>query len=319
MRQKNRKPTEREPSGRRRSAAAAEQRKFRGYLPAAVLVLVSIAAVLVAVFFFAREDGGTEGISNLGGNAASAAGHVHGLGIDPDNGALFVASHNGLFQAGPGETRARPVGTAGQDVMGFSVVGPNHLLGSGHPGEGQEDLPSNLGLIESRDGGRTFRPVSLIGEVDFHVLRSAGSTVYGSDSSSGRFLVSRDGGRSWSEQEPPGPLFDLAINPVKPDRLVASTDSGLFSSTDAGRNWRRVGEKIALVAWSRPDRLYLTDAEGGVALSSDGGRTFRPTGKAPGQAVAFVAAGQDLFVALEDNSVQQSSDGGATWRPRAQV
>ena len=54
-------------------------------------------------------------------------------------------------------------------------------------------------------------------------------------------------------------------------------------------------------------------------MSSDGGRSFRPTGKAPGEPAAFMAAGSDLYVALADNRVMRSTDGGATWSLRTQV
>jgi hypothetical protein len=104
--------------------------------------------------------------------------HVHGLGVNPADGALFVATHTGLFRAGPGERRARRVAGRYQDTMGFTVTGPDRFLGSGHP-DGREDLPPFLGLIRSTDAGRTWEPVSLLGERDFHVLEAAGERIYG--------------------------------------------------------------------------------------------------------------------------------------------
>lgn len=59
--------------------------------------------------------------------------HVHGLGIDPADGSLFVATHTGLFRTPAGEQRAIRVADRYQDTMGFTVVGPNRFLGSGHP------------------------------------------------------------------------------------------------------------------------------------------------------------------------------------------
>ncbi|MBA3422100.1 MAG: exo-alpha-sialidase [Thermoleophilaceae bacterium] len=300
---------------RERAALAAERRKkLRGYAVAAVLGVAAVAAVAVV----AVGDGGDSGAGQVAAEGRGG-GHVHGLGVNPADGAVFVASHNGLFRAAPGDTQAHLVGTTGKDVMGFSIVGPNRFLGSGHPGAG-EDLPPSLGLILSTDAGRTFRPVSLLGEADFHVLRASGSRVYGFDGSSGRFLASGDGGRSWTElPDPPGTLVDLTIDPRDPDRLIASTDSGLSASSDVGRSWRRLGEQIALVAWAAPERLFILDAEGEVAMSLDGGRRFRPTGRVPGEPVSFMAAGNDLYVALSDNRVMRSSDGGASWSLRTQV
>ncbi|MEJ7718549.1 MAG: LpqB family beta-propeller domain-containing protein [Thermoleophilaceae bacterium] len=101
--------------------------------------------------------------------------------------------------------------------------------------------------------------------------------------------------------------------------MVASTDSGLFTSSDGGRTWRQLGEQIVLLAWSAPERLFLLDADGRVAVSEDGGRRFRETGKVAGEPVVLMAARSDLYVAQADGTVQRSSDGGASWRVRARV
>jgi len=108
--------------------------------------------------------------------ADSGAGHIHGLGINPRDGSLFIATHAGLFRAPRGEIKATRVGAGTQDTMGFTVIGPDRFLGSGHPGQGQSGPPA-LGLIESTDAGQSWRSLSLLGEADFHVLRSRGSRV----------------------------------------------------------------------------------------------------------------------------------------------
>jgi hypothetical protein len=57
--------------------------------------------------------------------------HVHGLGINPRDGALYAATHTGLFVIRDGAaTRAA---NHYQDNMGFTVLGPDHFIGSGHP------------------------------------------------------------------------------------------------------------------------------------------------------------------------------------------
>lgn len=94
--------------------------------------------------------------------------HVHGLGIDPADGSLFIASHTGRFRVGKDSRKAVRVEDRYQDTMGFSIVGPNRFLGSGHPDAREQELPPLLGLIESTDAGRTWQPISLLGEADFH-------------------------------------------------------------------------------------------------------------------------------------------------------
>ena len=60
--------------------------------------------------------------------------------------------------------------------MGFTVAGPGHYYASGHPGTAT-DLPQPVGLIESRDGGRTWAVLSRGGQSDFHALTTSGRTV----------------------------------------------------------------------------------------------------------------------------------------------
>jgi hypothetical protein len=314
-RQKVKERARRERAEREQAAQAAERRRrLRGYAAAGLLGLAAIAA-LVAVAV--SGDGG----SGSGGAAREElreAGHVHGLGAGP-GGRLFIATHTGLFLSAPGQTTAESVGTSDQDIMGFTVAAGGRFLGSGHPGSEQSNLPANLGLIESRDGGRTWKPISLLGEADFHVLRASGERVYGFDSTNLRFLVSSDAGRRWDEREVPEPLVDLAIDPADPDRLVASGESGLLTSGDAGRQWRALGGEPALLAWSDDGRLYSITGDGAVEASADGGRSFAEAGTVSGQPVAFMADGEDLYVALADGGVQRSTDGGRSWVMRARL
>jgi len=244
--------------------------------------------------------------------------HIHGLGVGPRDGALYVATHTGLFKAADGEQRLRRVGDSAQDIMGFSVAGGDRFIGSGHPDPNDTGSPPNLGLIESRDGGRTWRNISLLGEADFHVLESSAQHVYGFDGTQGRLMVSSDGGDRWAQRTPPGAMFDLAIDPGDPEHIVASTDRGVFSSQDAGDGWRPLRDDIAgLLAWPAADRLYLVDGQGQLQQSADGGRQWRPTVGIGGQPVAFVEHESELYVALSDNTVKRSTDGGASWTVRA--
>jgi hypothetical protein len=246
--------------------------------------------------------------------------HVHGLGIDPADGALFVATHTGLFRAARGERRAHRVADRYQDTMGFTVTGRNRFLGSGHP-DGREDLPPFLGLIRSTDAGRSWQPVSLMGERDFHVLEAAGSRVYGYgtdfDSEQASLLVSDDGGRTWEERMPPEPLLSLAIDPDEPDHIVVTGERGPYASTDAGQGWRPLGEDAGLVAWDGAGVLFLVRLDGSVARSTDAGLTWKDAGQIGGQPAAFESVGNELYVALHDGTIKRSTDGGASWSVRS--
>jgi hypothetical protein len=280
-----------------------------------IALVLSISACLLAVACGEDEENGSAGESP---SAVSDAGpiHVHGLGVNPADGALFVATHTGLFRAPPGKTRARRVADRFQDTMGFTVTGPDRFLGSGHP-DGREGLPPFLGLIRSTDAGRSWQPVSLLGERDFHVLEAAGPRVYGYgsdfESRQASLLVSENGGRSWDERTPPEPLLSLAIDPRDPERVVASGQGGIHASTDAGRGWRPLGNMPGLLTWPEANKLFLVRFDGSVARSSDAGRTWSSVGAVDGQPAAFDSADSELYVALHDGTVLRSRDGGRSW------
>jgi photosystem II stability/assembly factor-like uncharacterized protein len=301
---------------RERAAKAAERRrKLWSYAGGAMLlvVLVAAGAVLLATGSGGDEEPPVAGAPSVG----ATGGHVHGLGVAPAGDGVLIATHNGLYRAAGNGSAPVQVSAEQQDFMGFAVADGDRLLASGHPAEGQ-DLPGVVGLIESRDGGRTWQPVSLLGEADFHVLRAAGERVYGFDGVSGRFLASADGGRTWQERELPAPIFDLAIAPDDPQRLIAATEEGLFASSDAGRSWRPAGDAIGLVAWAPSGRLFVVDEQAQVLSGAPGGRLSR-RGALPELPVTFMAAEGALYAALADGSVLRSADDGASWTAIAQV
>jgi hypothetical protein len=270
------------------------------------------------------------GLSACGGDSESSgpvAGvgdpgpiHVHGLGVNPADGALFVATHTGLFRAALGQSQARRVGDRFQDTMGFTVTGPDRFLGSGHP-DGRERLPPFLGLLRSTDAGRSWDPVSLLGKRDFHVLEAAGDRIYGYgadfESREANLLVSDNGGRRWQQRTPPEPLHSLAIDPDDPDSVVASGEKGIYSSGDAGRGWRPLTDQAGLLAWPRADALFLVRLDGSVARSTDRGRSWNQAGQTNGHPAALESAGDMLYVALHDGTIKRSADEGQHWRIRS--
>jgi hypothetical protein len=243
--------------------------------------------------------------------------HVHGLGTNPKDGALFIATHTGLFRLGRDETRATRVGGRYQDTMGFTVVGPDGFLGSGHP-DGRDKAPPFLGLIRSGDAGQSWQPVSLRGQADFHVLEARPPRIYGFGSDwetrSMQLLVSDDDGKTWDKRETREPLVSLAINPRDPDRIFASGEHGLWESRDAGKRWVERAGAPGLLGWGR-DGLTLVTPNGDV-MRSAGGRRWRISGKVGGQPAAFEVE-EDLHVALHDGTIKRSGDGGRTWTVRS--
>lgn len=275
-------------------------------LPPLVLILV-----LGAVLSGCGQDDAVD-------RAAADAGpeHVHGLGINPADDALYVATHTGLFRMERGSDEIDRVGDRLQDTMGFAVVGSDSFVGSGHP-DLRDDLPPLLGLIRSSDAGRSWQTVSLTGEADFHALLADSERITGYDATGNRVMVSRDGGATWRESAPPAPIVDIAADPGSKGRLLATSDAGLLTSRDSGQSWQVTGGDALLLAWPARDALYGFTAFGDVRLSRDGGKTWTNSGSLPGEPAAVTEDGDRVIVALHDGGFASSSDGGRTWQDGA--
>lgn len=278
-----------------------------------------LAMLAVAMFVFVGCGDGGSGLPKPGPSSGDPGPvHVHGLGINPRDGALFIATHTGLFRVAQGQRVATRVANRYQDTMGFTIIGPDRFLGSGHPDQ-REDLPPLLGLIRSTDAGETWKSVSLLGRVDFHVLRYRHSRIYGFDATGNRLMISGPAGRTWRTRRVSSPLLDLVIAPSNPDLILASDEKSLLRSQDGGRSWKGLDPPQAgLLAWPAKGRLYLVSAHGTLAVSRDDGRTWRSRSRIGGQPAAFLAATpRELYVALHDGSIKRSTDAGVSWSIRS--
>jgi hypothetical protein len=261
-----------------------------------------------------REDPGAVERAPAGRDAGPV--HVHALGVNPADGRLFVATHTGLFREPRPGAEPKRIADRYQDTMGFTVVGADRFLASGHP-DPREGLPPFLGLIESTDAGRSWTPVSLQGDMDFHLIEAAGSRIYGYgsdwDTRAERLLVSDDRGRSWQPRRSPEPLLDLAVDPGRADRAIAAGRRALHITLDAGRSWRDLRGRPGLLAWTKGG-LYSVDSEGVVRLARHDLGRAETVGRVGGAPVAFDAtSSRELYVGLHDGTIKRSNDGGRSW------
>jgi hypothetical protein len=267
----------------------------------AFVVLLVAAGVIAAVLWSSR------------GETPSVAGpiHIHAVGVNPHDRRVFIATHTGLFRVTGRRSRPTRVGNSYQDTMGFTVVGPNHFLGSGHP-DPRSKLPRLLGLVESRDAGRTWKSISLLGRADFHILRSSGKRVYGFEVAHSQLLESDNGGASWRIRTAPSRLLDFVVDPRNHRRLVASTPDHLVVSRDAAASWHALNGPAGLLAWSARG-LFVSDSRGGVWMARGPGRPWTPRRPLGGIPAAFVASGSDLYAAVHEGSVSRSPDDARSW------
>ncbi|MEV0226786.1 F510_1955 family glycosylhydrolase [Streptomyces sp. NPDC050704] len=262
------------------------------------------ALVLGACGGSSSETGATASTSQSSG----ALSHVHGLGVDPADGRVYVATHSGLYTVAEGQ-KPKLVGDRKDDFMGFTITGENTFIAGGHGAPGS-DRPGNVGLIETKDAGRTWASRSLSGEADFHSLDSAKGTVYGYEG--GRIRVSKDL-KSWDDRATPEAL-DLAVNPSG-EKLLATTAQGVVTSTDGGRTFAKGAEPVqAFVSWPAEKSLFGIDTSGKLSSSADGGKTWKELTTVPGgQPQALTAVTADHILAATMTGVYESRDGGKTF------
>jgi photosystem II stability/assembly factor-like uncharacterized protein len=281
-----------------------------------VLVVAAAATILVvSVAWAASRRGGSDAarqLEALTGQEDPGIAHVHGLGVDPADGTLYAATHYGLFRIPNGGTPVR-VANRLQDTMGFTIAGPRQFLGSGHP-DLREDLPSRLGLIESTDGGESWKQLSLAGKADFHALHSAHGKVYGYDSGGG-FMVTVDK-KTWETRSSLA-MRDFAVSPSDAETIIATTESGLQRSNDGGRTFTALAGAPTLVVlgWDRSGELYGVAPTGDVYRSPDAGSTWEQISRLDGQPEAFVAS-EGRLLAATAGGIYESTDGARTWRLR---
>lgn len=310
-----------------RLAAAALRRPVTGRLRRIGALTVAGAAVLLVAPACAENPGvrdpGPPATVTSGpaqpptteataGRAPAVAGlpssHVHAIDRDPGTGDALLATHEGLFVYGAGgPQRVGPV----IDLMGFTVAGPDHYYASGHPGEGV-DLPSPVGLIETRDGGATWKEVSRGGASDFHALTTLGAGVIGFD---GTLRLSSDG-KSWTTGRLGSQPRSLAGS-SDGSTVVATTQEGLMRSTDGGRSWQNVPGAPLLLLVSRGEGVDLAGVtpDGAVHVSPDMGLTWAATRLSADGVQALDASGSAdaLVISVVTRDAALSSRGGAAF------
>ena len=273
------------------------------------LTILALTAMTVAGCASDDLTVDTDGPQEMAAADARAVGHVHGIGVDPGDGTLYLASHYGVFRVA--DRTPERVADRWQDTMGFAVIGPGHFLGSGHP-DLREDLPSSLGLIESTDAAQTWETVALLGDADFHAIEPAGETIYAYDSHTGSLVVTAD--RQTWETIDREPLFDLAVNPNDPDTVFATTGEGvLVRSTDQAQLKPVKGApRLTGIDWEPDGPLVGVTRNGTVMVSPTATAGWKEVGELDGQVEALDAA-PGRWHAATHSGVYESTDGGTTW------
>jgi hypothetical protein len=274
-----------------------------------LLVIVALVLFFVgSLLLLEATKGGDGGDAARHLDSGADLSHIHGIGVNPADGRVYVGTHRGVFQV----LEQQPpvlVSDQVQDFMGFTVAGPNHFLASGHPGHGSS---ASVGLIESTDAGATWTSRSMEGQADFHSLQARHGFVYGYDYATGEFMATADL-ESWDRRSHVG-LGDFAVSPADQEVIVGVTDRGVIRSQDGGRSFTApAGPVLLLVSWADDGALVGVTPGGVVHVSGDGARTWDARGTLNGTPEAVEAASGRETYAAADSAALVSRDGGRTF------
>ena len=249
---------------------------------------------------------------------------IGSLSVNPSDSTLFMGTNTGLFQIPGGSSEPKQITgllstpDGGGEVSAALVAefsGPDELIASGHP-SARSLLPPALGLIRSRDAGENWTAVSELGRADFHTLELSGRRIVAALYQQSQVLVSDDDGKTWQTRAAPMPLTALEVDPADPDRWIASTERGIFMSTDGGESWRqKEPTPHSRFAWQEGGELFRIDPGGPVRVSTDRGESWQERGSTGGEPQALEIDDEGtLYAALRDGTVKVSNDGGQTFK-----
>jgi hypothetical protein len=216
--------------------------------------------------------------------------------------------------------------------MGFSATA-KHFYSSGHPARGS-GLVNPLGVIRSKDGGKTWDTLGLERESDFHLLATSWNTsaiyVWNHAPNSrmrqpGLHYTLNDG-FVWKPARAAGlkgnPMA-LAVHPGNATLVAAATASGVYLSRDSGERFEPVasGAQGVSVFFDLDGKQlwYGTfDGQARLARAPLGGKATSVELPAIGRdAVAYIAQNPakrtEYAIATFEKSVYLSKDSGRTW------
>ena len=269
-------------------------------------------------------------VSNVLAQPAVTLHHVHGLAYSADGKQLMIPSHHGLAIYRDGKWSKAP--GPEHDYMGFSATARN-VYSSGHPAP-RSGLLNPLGLIRSRDGGKTWERLGLEGETDFHLLAAGWNTnaIYvwnpapSSRLSTAGLHFTLNDGSTWkraSMRGLGGELRALAAHPDEAAVLAVATSGGLYLSPDSGEQFAKAagGEGLSVLFDLNGTEVWYGSFERGAKLTrvslSAGSPVTVALPPLRRDAVAYIAQNPaerlEYAIATFERSVYLSKDAGKTW------
>jgi len=216
-------------------------------------------------------------------------------GLVFDNGSLWAALHDGIYQRRNSQFECVLPMHYGTLPYGFYLTnGPDgvlYALDSRSPDEtlfppgdihqNHSDLSSEIKLLwKSRTHGQDWEPVATLDDTLKITADPSNADVLYSNSRSYGVMKSENGGKTWREINhgiENTVLYDLARHPNMPNRLIAAGLTGVYISEDNGLTWRTVRylEASTITYADEQGQTILIGGYWGTSIiSRDGGQTW---------------------------------------------
>lgn len=244
---------------------------------------------------------------HAGAATLDSVSHIHHVKVVENR--VLVLTHAGLFEL-VGKNDMKLVGKDKFDVMGFVSLG-KALVASGHPSQGSTK-PNPIGLVQSLDGGLTWKDVSLVGKVDFHFLEGAGSDLYGADSQTGKLMYSADSGKKWRTLGT-NTFTDIAVSTEMSGMAMAISDSELLLTENAFKSTSKIKStlKITQIEW-RKSGLYALSGSS-LYKSTNSGKTWTKQSTFKG-VPGILSASDQLMLVTVGSDIYTSKNEGKSFR-----
>jgi len=279
-------------------------------------------------------------ITSLGGSGTSTATAV----AADRQGNLYIAGNTtsldlltlGAAQPHPGGStlvRIDPASGTSQDIyfQGATNLGTVQSVAADPENSQSIYAAGSGGIFHSQDGGNTWTNLAPIpssaGVISVTVDPRNSKALYASTAPSGAFK-SMDGGASWvaiNKGVPAAPdgtldIYQIWVDPKSPAVLLASANTGLLRSENAGVSWTQVLGPVSGVAFDpfTAGTIYVCGPGSlGIAESKDDGQTWTALPTLTGQGSWAVRIVADPFhqgtLYAGGYGLFQSTDAGVTW------